>query len=122
MKTVIISGANGFVGGALVRELLQHDYRIYALDREGCCDDVRDTPSAKIIRALGEMGYTNIIAYDPVAMEEFRKHYDIALECCDTCDDVLRKADILAITTAWPEFRDIKTKTDKTIVDWRYML
>lgn len=36
MKKVIISGANGFVGGALVRELLQYDYEIYALDRKGC--------------------------------------------------------------------------------------
>lgn len=36
MKKVIVSGANGFVGGALVRELLRHDYEIYALDREGC--------------------------------------------------------------------------------------
>lgn len=36
MKTVIISGANGFVGSALVRELLKYDYKIYALDREGC--------------------------------------------------------------------------------------
>ncbi len=36
MKTVIISGANGFVGSALVWELLEHGYEIYALDREGC--------------------------------------------------------------------------------------
>lgn len=36
MRSVIISGANGFVGGALVRELLRYDYEIYALDREGC--------------------------------------------------------------------------------------
>lgn len=36
MKRAIISGANGFVGGAVVRELLQNDYEILALDREGC--------------------------------------------------------------------------------------
>lgn len=36
MKKVIITGANGFVGSALVRELLKYDYAIYALDREGC--------------------------------------------------------------------------------------
>lgn len=40
MKTAIITGANGFVGGALVRELLKYDYRIYALDREGCCSNL----------------------------------------------------------------------------------
>lgn len=36
MKTAIITGANGFVGGALTRELLANGYRVYALDREGC--------------------------------------------------------------------------------------
>lgn len=40
MKKVIISGANGFVGGALVRELLRYDYEIYALDREGCSNNL----------------------------------------------------------------------------------
>lgn len=40
MKRVIISGANGFVGGALVRELLRHGYEIYALDQEGCSNNI----------------------------------------------------------------------------------
>ncbi len=35
MRTAIVSGASGFVGGALVRELLAHDYKIYALGRRG---------------------------------------------------------------------------------------
>lgn len=36
MKTAIVTGANGFVGGALTRELLANGYKVYALDREGC--------------------------------------------------------------------------------------
>lgn len=40
MKTAIITGANGFVGSAVVRELLEHDYRVYALDREGCDNQI----------------------------------------------------------------------------------
>ena len=85
-------------------------------------DDVRDTPSAKIIGELNKMGYENIVAYDPVAMDEFQKHYAVKLQCCPACEDVLRKADVLAITTAWPEFRDLKERTEKPIVDCRYML
>lgn len=40
MKTAIVSGANGFIGSALVRELLEYDYKIYALGRENSCDNI----------------------------------------------------------------------------------
>lgn len=35
MKRAIVTGANGFVGSALVRELLKCNYRVWALGREG---------------------------------------------------------------------------------------
>lgn len=40
MKKAIISGANGFVGSAVVRELLKNGYEILALDREGCLENL----------------------------------------------------------------------------------
>lgn len=56
MKTVIITGANGFVGGALVRELLRYDYRVYALDREGCCNNLPQDPRVTFVPCdLAEM-------------------------------------------------------------------
>lgn len=56
MKTVIITGANGFVGGALVRELLKFDYRIYALDREGCYNNLPQDPRVTFVPCdLAEM-------------------------------------------------------------------
>jgi nucleoside-diphosphate-sugar epimerase len=33
MKTVLVTGAGGFIGNLLVRELLQNDYRVIAFDR-----------------------------------------------------------------------------------------
>ncbi len=40
MRTAIITGANGFVGSAVARELLRNGYEILAIDREGCSENV----------------------------------------------------------------------------------
>ncbi len=85
-------------------------------------DDVRDTPAAKVISGLVDDGYTNIIAYDPLAMEEFRQHYDLPIIYEDSKAKVLDKADEVVILTAWKEFADIQSLTEERIVDCRYML
>lgn len=36
MKKVIITGANGFVGSAVVKEMIKNEIEVIALDREGC--------------------------------------------------------------------------------------
>ena len=85
-------------------------------------DDVRDTPSAKIIRALLGRGYTNIVGYDPVAIGEFRRCYDLPISYAESYDALLSRADALVIATAWPEFRNVRQLTQKPVVDCRYML
>lgn len=40
MKSVIVSGANGFIGSAVVWELLANGYEVTALDREGCRENL----------------------------------------------------------------------------------
>ncbi len=85
-------------------------------------DDVRDTPSAKIIKALIDAGYTNICGYDPVAIEEFRKYYPLSIDYVTSYAEILEQAQSLVITTAWPEFADVRERSDKPVVDCRYML
>ena len=84
-------------------------------------DDVRDTPSAKIIRVLNEAGYRKIIAYDPAAMKEFERSYQLDCRCVSNYDELVKQADVLAITTAWPEFQNVR-KAGKPVADCRYML
>lgn len=86
-------------------------------------DDVRDTPSAKIIQELNKAGYENIMAYDPVANDTFKKAYpNLQCKYVEDMDIVLFEANTLAIITAWEEFKEIKKRTVKPIVDCRYML
>lgn len=75
MKTAIISGANGFVGGAVVRELLIHDYRIYALDMEGCCGNLPNDPNVTFVPCdLAEMTSLK----DKLPVQEYDVFYHFA--------------------------------------------
>lgn len=86
-------------------------------------DDVRDTPAYRIIKELQSKGYSKIVAYDPVAKDEFRRCYpDVDIEYELNKKAVLEKADVVAIVTAWQEFKDINEICSKPIVDCRYML
>ncbi len=86
-------------------------------------DDVRDAPSVKIIRQLSLLGYTHLCGYDPVANAEFRKYYpDLQIAYYDGYDEIVREADAFVIATAWEEFKDIHTRTDKQVIDCRYFL
>lgn len=86
-------------------------------------DDVRDTPAMKIIVQLKKLGCKDIIGYDPIAADEFRRRYpDAEIHYADSLQEAYDKADVLAIVTAWEEFRDIQKFGDKKIIDCRYML
>lgn len=86
-------------------------------------DDVRDTPAIKIIQELQKLGCKEIVAYDPIAKEEFQDRYPNAGICyADSIQEIYDRSDILAIVTAWEEFRIIPTLGNKKIIDCRYML
>ena len=87
-------------------------------------DDVRSTPAAGIIGELAARGYTNILAYDPVANENFGKSYDFPfLQYCNTAEELCNQCSVAAIVTIWPEFARIdKRYPSTTFVDCRYFL
>lgn len=77
MKTAIISGANGFVGSALVRELLEYGYRIYALGRENRSGNLPDDPNVTFVPCgLAEMAGLK----DKLPAENYDVFYHLAWE------------------------------------------
>jgi UDPglucose 6-dehydrogenase len=85
-------------------------------------DDVRDAPSAKIIACLIRLGYRHILGYDPVANDEFKSHYPLDICYYTDYQRIIDEADAFVIATAWPQFKDIHSLTEKVVVDCRYML
>lgn len=89
------------------------------------CDDVRDTPAAKIIRALIARGYRDIYAYDPAANSAFSRHYpDLPVTLCASAAEACERADAVALVTAWPQCRDFLRAQSgcKPVVDCRYAI
>jgi len=86
-------------------------------------NDTRQSVSAKVIKELVNDGYNNIIAYDPIANDEFKNCYpELKIEFANKIDEVAEKADVITILTGWDEFKKITAITNKKIMDFRYIL
>ncbi len=78
-------------------------------------DDIRESRVIPIIDQLLEEG-ANIKAYDPEAMENFKKQYP-NINYCSSASDVLN-SDAILITTKWDEFTKLNYK-GKIVIDGR---
>ena len=71
-------------------------------------DDIRESPAITIIEKLMEEN-TNIRAYDPKAMENF-KTINNKIYYANNIDDALKDSDLCIILTEWKEFKNIYEK------------
>ena len=99
MKTVLVTGANGFLGSHLVRSLVEHGVAVTALDRAGCCGNLPQDPLVTFLpcelSGIAALDTTNIPRPDvfyhlawqgvsPDAREDFelqKAHIDYSLDC-----------------------------------------
>jgi UDPglucose 6-dehydrogenase len=83
-------------------------------------DDLRDSPSLKIIPALQREG-AKIRAYDPKAMDGARKVFK-KIEYGKDANEVAKGADALVILTEWNQFRNLDLKQLKGIMKTPIMI
>jgi UDPglucose 6-dehydrogenase len=69
-------------------------------------DDMREAPSIDIINALLDEK-ANVVAYDPVAMENAKEIFGDKITYAKTKEEAMDDAEALVIMTEWQEFRDI---------------
>mgnify|MGYP000861788784 FL=1 len=112
-----------YIAQKIIRRAAKHEkIGILGLSFKPFTDDVRGTPAAKVIDELIKADYRNIYAYDPFAMKTFQECYAYNVTYQNSLEELYETADIIVITTAWPEFKKVSQLGQKPIVDCRYML
>ena len=69
-------------------------------------DDLREAPSLVNIPLFLEDG-ANIRAWDPVGVDNYKKHYPTELTYCDSIEDTLTGADLCLIFTEWKQIKEM---------------
>lgn len=86
-------------------------------------DDVRETPAARIIELLLKAGRKNIVAFDPMSNESYARYYNHPIKYAGSLKQLAAQAEVMALLTAWPEFRAAKKLFGrKKVFDGRYCL
>ncbi|MCC3671240.1 UDP-glucose dehydrogenase family protein [Terrisporobacter mayombei] len=70
-------------------------------------DDLREAPSIPNIRRLLDEG-AEIVAYDPVGVENFKKLYPTEITYASSPEEALKNADMAFIFTEWNEIKSIE--------------
>lgn len=73
-------------------------------------DDLREAPSIPNVRRLLDEG-ADVIAYDPVGLENFKKIYPSEIKYVDSVENAVEDADIAFIFTEWDEIKNIDLNT-----------
>lgn len=119
-KTIQIPKILDYFGGDMKGKKIA----MWGLSFKPNTDDIREAPSIYIISRLLDLG-AEIHAFDPEAMENFRKIFPDQIQYGKNQLDVLKDADALVIVTEWQEFRNPDFETvgnlmkNKVIFDGR---
>src|SRR5579864_8467799 len=67
---------------------------------------IEESQGLDLARYLSSNG-VRVVVYDPAAMENAKRLLGAAATCAASAADCARQADVLVITTAWPEFKSL---------------
>ena len=107
----------------IIARNVQKDQRItiLGLSFKPNSDDVRSSPACSIIQDLLKLGYKKLIAYDPIALSEFRKAYDYDINYATSLFEALKDSNFAILITSWPEFKNLKNiYPNKKFFDLRF--
>ena len=81
--------------------------------------DIRNSVAIPMVENILESQYS-VIAYDPLAMEEFKKLFP-DIEYASSVDDLIARADLVVVLNKNPEYKKVKY-SKKPYIDGRYFI
>ena len=78
-------------------------------------DDIRATRALPVIERLYEEG-ARVKAYDPKAIENFKRLTDLPVEYCGEWEDALKGADFAVVQSDWEEIREIEPESFRRLL------
>lgn len=78
-------------------------------------DDLREAPSIVNVRRLLDEG-AEIVAYDPVGIENFKKLYPTEIQYVNNPGEALKDADMAFLFTEWKEIKGIELSIYETLM------
>ena len=78
-------------------------------------DDLREAPSIVNVRRLLDEG-AEIVAYDPVGIENFKKLYPTEIEYVNNPGEALKDADMVFLFTEWKEIKGLELSIYETLM------
>lgn len=107
-----VEAVNEYQKGILFEKLFEYyngdlegkTIALWGLSFKPKTDDMREAPSLILINKLLDAG-VKVRAYDPVAMEETKKHIGNNIEYAKDLYDATLEADAVLLVTEWNEFR-----------------
>ena len=78
-------------------------------------DDLREAPSIVNVRRILDEG-AEIVAYDPVGIENFKKLYPTEIQYVNNPGEALKDADMAFLFTEWKEIKGIELSVYETLM------
>lgn len=110
-----------------VKDIPNPKIAVWGLAFKDGTDDVRESPAVQIISELVSRN-ADVTAYDPKATETARAILGDAIKYASSAAAAAESADVVAVLTEWPEFKDMdlgkiaKLMRNRNIIDCRNMI
>lgn len=89
-----------------IKNLNEKKVAILGLAFKPNTDDMREAAAIVLVNSLIEEG-AEVVAYDPIAMENAKKYLNIKTKYANSMEEALEGADITVIVTEWDEFKNM---------------